>query len=156
MTKEAEIVSRRGVMAGLAGTALAAGGAAVWALPTGWYDSKVAAVSASWWERRRWTLATAGSREWTRLLGGAFVLFAGGREIRLWLSEVNALPSPGTRPPEVSRKQAFVAVFDSRGVRLPVEDRIYRVAHVRYGDLQVYLKPFGDPSRPNLMEAVFN
>ena len=97
MTKEAEIVSRRGVMAGLAGTALAAGGAAVWALPTGWYDSKVAAVSASWWDRRRWTLATAGSREWTRLLGGAFVLFAGGREILLRLTEVNALPSPGTR-----------------------------------------------------------
>lgn len=154
--KQVGPVSRRRMIAGLAGVA-AAGGFGAWALPVGWYEQRKALVPASWWRRRNWTLATAGIREWTSQVGRSFVILGAHRELRLKLVEVRPFPSPGERPPEVSRDQAFAAIFDlvSRG-RMANQDRIYRLASVRYGEMRVFLKPCGNAANPRRFEAVFN
>ena len=153
---EAEILSRRNVVVGLVGTAAAIGAVGVSALPVGWYEAKRAALPASWWSRSRWTLATAGLKEWTSQVGHSFVLLGPSWEVLLYLREVKSFPSPGERPPEVARKQGFAAIFDSGRVKMPARDRIYRLANVRYGEMDIFLKPCGDATCPGRLEATFN
>ena len=153
---EAETISRRNLMMGLAGTAAVVGAVGVSALPVGWYEGRKAQVPASWWERKHWTLATAGVSEWNSRVGNNFVLLGASREVLLRLTAVNPFPSLGERPADVSRKQAFAAVFDSGRVRLPAQDRIYRIGHIRYGEMDIFLKPCGDATCPGRLEATFN
>jgi hypothetical protein len=156
MDGETDGFSRRDMVVGLAGTAALVGAVGVSALPTGWLESRRALVRASWWDRRTWTLETAGVREWSSRVGNLFVLFNGGREIAARLVKVEAFPSKGERPPEVARDQAFAAYFDVGRHGLPSGDRIYHVAHVQYGDMRVFLAACGDETCPNRAIAVFN
>lgn len=156
MDGETDRISRRNLVVGLAGTAALLGAAGVSALPKGWLERRRSMVPASWWDRRNWTLETAGINEWTSRVGNTFVLFRGTREIGMKLIEVRPFPSKGERPPEVTRDQAFAAIFEVGRHGLPAGDRIYRVAHVRYGDMRMFLNARGTAASPNLAEAFFN
>jgi len=98
------------------------------------------------------SLANAGYQEWLSQVGSVFAV--AGRT-SMALVGVRPLPTSGARPSNVTRTQAFVAVFDPRGGTL-AGDLIYTVLHPTYGALPIFLSAASDPRTPTRMLAVFN
>lgn len=105
------------------------------------------------WARRFLSLAGGTQAEWQSQVGSTFAL-GGGTSMRL--AGVRPFASPGDRPLSVTRKSAFVAVFDVLGGNSLPGDLIYTATHPQYGPLQLFLSASSDPRAPARMFAVFN
>ena len=149
MEKAATTVSRRNILLGVAGAAVAAVvSAPLWQPDAGQRTRRLLAGNP--FTRRFLSLAHAEQAEWAAQVGSTFTAEGG---YRLRLSGVRPLPSSGVRPSEAWRERAFVAVFEvMNGMTMP-GDLIYRLNHSQYGALPVFLNASGDPGR---MLAVFN
>lgn len=105
------------------------------------------------WARRFLSLSQGTLAEWEAQIGSVFSVGGG---ISMRLAGVRAFASPGARPRGVSRKSAFLAVFDVEGGAQMASDLIYTVSHPQYGPLQMFLSASADPRSPARMLAVFN
>lgn len=142
-------LSRRNILFGFAGLAVAAVIAAPRLLPGG--EQRARRLLASNPLTRRFvSLADAEQSEWAAQVGSTFAAEGG---FRLRLAGVRPLASPGVRPAGVGRERAFVAVFDLLGGATMPGDLIYTMSHGEYAALPVFLSAAEDPRR---MLAVFN
>lgn len=143
-------VSRRNVM--IAGGGAAVAGLGVVALtPLGNpVKSKAREVLASSGIGRSMLSLTDGTvAEWQAQVGSTFAI-AGGMSLRL--AGVQPMNSDGARPLGVTRRSAFVAVFDSASGQSLPGDLIYTASHPQYGPMQIFLSE----ASPGRMLAVFN
>ena len=149
MERAATSVSRRNILLGVAGAAVAAVvSAPLWQPTTAQRTRRLLASNS--FTRRFLSLAHAEQAEWETLAGSVFT--AGGG-YRLRLAGVRPLATSGERPPEAWRDGAFVAVFEvMNGMTMP-GDLIHTLSHGQYGRLPVFLTVSGDAGR---MLAVFN
>jgi hypothetical protein len=147
--ERASTVSRRNLLAGLAGVAVTAVLATAAFRPTVGERAR-RALAGNGFTRRFLSLAEAGQREWAAQIGSVFEVQGGGT---MRLAGVRALQSSGARPPSVTRDRAFVAVFDVMNGMTMAGDLIYTISHPQYGPLPIFLSASGNPRR---MMAVFN
>jgi hypothetical protein len=149
MERVATSVSRRNILLGLAGAAVAAVvSAPIWQPTAGQRTRRLLAGNS--FTRRFLSLDHAEQAEWEALSGSVFT--AGGG-YRLRLAGVRPLPSSGVRPPEAWRAGAFVAVFEVLNGMTMRGDVIHNLSHSQYGHLPVFLTASSDAGR---MLAVFN
>lgn len=148
-TAPAATLSRRNVLLGLAGAAVAAVIAAP-ALRPGVADRTRRLLASNSFTRRFLSLANAEQAEWQTQVGSDFAV-DGGYTLRL--AGVRPLISEGERPTNVTRDRAFVAVFDVRDGMTMAGDLIYTATHPQYGRLPLFLSASDSPRR---MLAVFN
>lgn len=141
-------MSRRNLLAGLGFGVAAVGALAAPALQLDW--TRKPGAKGSWWDRQFTSLSHAGMDEWSRQIGSEFALM--GAVARL--TQVNALSTPGRRPPGV-RDGAFELVFESAGANLPVGDRIHDVTHAVGGDMKIYFSVCGTACGGRRLQAVF-
>ena len=106
--------------------------------------------SGSFWTRETINLATAGYEEWRSYVGKNFTLRSEVGDAKIGLQSVDALPSSGDRPDDVSREQAFKLVF-AKPTRTPACDRIYALRDPNGKEFGVYFSPPGTK-----LLAVFN
>src|SRR5687767_3902691 len=149
MDRAASNPTRRNVLIGVAGAAVAAVVAAPFLRP-GMSDGTRRLLAGNRFTRRFLSLADAGQAEWAAQAGSVFTAEGG---YRLRLAGVRPLLSTGVRPPEVARRSAFLAVFDVLDNMTMAGDVIYDLRHGQYGRLPVFLSASDDPRR---MFAVFN
>lgn len=149
MERAATTVSRRNILLGVAGAAVAAVvSSPLWQPAAGQRTRRLLAGNS--FTRRFLSLAHAEQAEWEALTGS---VFSAGAGYQLRLAGVRPLPSSGVRPPEAWRAGAFVAVFEVlNGMTMPGEI-IHTLSHNQYGRLPVFLTVSSDPGR---MLAVFN
>lgn len=143
-------VSRRKALAVGAG-AVAAGAIAA---PIFGLATKPAGAKAdllSWWPQKGANLAAAGGNEWSAHVGKTFGLQTESGKGTARLLEVQALPSKGERPPEVSRESAFALIFSPPAGAAPAGDRIYKLTHESGREMAVYFSP----TAKNML-AIFN
>jgi hypothetical protein len=88
-------------------------------------------------------------QDFEALEGQAFVLREGALEVPLTLLRVRSRAWSG--PGRVPFSLLFAA---SSGAALP--QRIYRLTHVREGELELFLVPVGRDARGLLLEATFS
>ena len=105
----------------------------------------------SWWPQQDVNLALAGNNEWSAFVGKDFAMVTEHGRGTARLLEVQALPSKGDRPRDVSRESAFALVFSAPTGALPIGDRIYKVTNSAGREMPVY---FSATTRKML--AVFN
>ena len=149
MRKPAEkTVSRRKALAVGAGVVAAGAVAApIFGLATKPAGAKTDLLS--WWPQQGANLAVAGGNEWSAHVGKTFGLQTESGKGTARLLEVQALPSKGERPPEVSRESAFALVFSAPAGA--AGDRIYKLTHESGREMSVYFSP----TAKNML-AVFN
>ena len=143
-------ISRRKALAvGVGAVAAGAVAAPIFGLAT-----KPAAAKTdllSWWPQQGANLAVAGGNEWAAHVGKSFILQTERGKVGARLIEVQALPSRGDRPREVSRESAFALIFSPSAGAAPAGDRIYKLTHESGREMAVY---FSATARNML--AVFN
>lgn len=149
MERAAFSFSRRKIVLGLAGTAVAAA-VAVPALRPAAGERARRLLASNGLTRGFLSLADAGQGEWQAQVGSVFTVEGG---YRMRLAGVQPLQSEGARPPQAWRERAFIAVFELAGGVTLAGDLIYTVAHPEYGALPLFLSASDDPRR---MFAVFN
>ncbi|MEA1016054.1 DUF6916 family protein [Sphingosinicella sp. LY1275] len=146
-----ETLSRRSVVAGAAGLTVLVGAAGASALTVA--TSKPAGSAPNLWDRQYWTLESAGVQEWLRNVGSNFTIVAdNGRNVTMRLSAVLPFPNRGSRPAQLGRASAFDTLFDPADRNAVKGNRIYRVRHARYGDMNIFLTR----TPKGRLEAVFN
>jgi hypothetical protein len=146
-----EPLSRRSVVVGAAGLTVLVGATGASAL-TG-AASRPAGSAASFWDRQYWTLESAGVQEWLRNVGSNFTIVAdNGRNVAMKLGTVLPFPNRGSRPAQLGRASAFHTLFDPADRKAVKGNRIYRVRHARYGDMNIFLAR----TAKGRLEAVFN
>lgn len=152
MDQQLERVSRRMLLGGLGGGAVAIGALAAPGLPLSLLDSREGAQLPNWWDRQYWSLESAGITQWQRQIGLLFYMM--GNEAARWMRvvAVDALPSEGARPSEAWRKTAFAVTFEAGGPIRFTGDRIYTVLNARYSRMQIFLARTAE----RRMQAVFN
>jgi len=149
MEPTASSVSRRNILAGLAGVAVTAI-VATTAFRPGVGERGRRILASNPLTRRFVSLADAEQGEWEAQVGSDFSA-EGGYTLRL--AGIRPLQSDGNRPAEVGRDRAFVAMFDVRGGMTIASDLIYTVTHPQYGRMPLFLTASADPRR---MLALFN
>jgi hypothetical protein len=149
MDRAAPRISRRNILLGVAGVAVAGVVATSRFIP-GAEQGTRRLLASNGFTRRFLSLADAGQEEWAAQVGSVFVL-EGGQRLRL--AGIRPLASAGERPADVSRRRAFLAVFDVLGGATLPADIIHTARHRQYGSLPLFLSASGRPSR---MFAVFN
>ena len=148
MDRAAPALSRRNILFGIAGIAVAGIVATSRLLPSAEHGTR-RLLAGNRFTRRFLSLADAGQAEWSAQAGSVLSLDGG---YRLRLAGTRALPSGGARPPG-TRDRAFLAVFELLdGASLPA-DLIYSARHPQYGPLPLFLSATDNPAR---MLAVFN
>ena len=152
MTIEHAKTSRRTMLLGLGGGAVALGAVAVPAMTLDWEEGT--ATAESWWDRLFFSLKSGGYAEWSALVGSSFMLLADRGAIELKLVEVKPFDDRGPRP-RGTRERAFGAIFETASAAA-AGDRIYSASHSRYGELQIFMGPTYSAGRASRMEAVFN
>lgn len=152
MTVEHAKTSRRAMLLGLGGGAVALGAVAVPAMTLNWEEGT--ATSESWWDRLFFSLKNGGHDEWSALVGSSFMLLADRGAIELKLAEVKLFDDSSLRP-RGARDRAFAAIFET-AAGAAAGDRIYSASHSRYGDLQIFMGPSYSNGRASRMEAIFN
>lgn len=146
-----ERLSRRSVVAGAAGLTVLVGTARASALTVA--ASKPAGSAPNLWDRQFWTLESAGVQEWRRNVGSNFTVVAdNGRNVTMKLGAVLPFPTRGSRPAQLGRASAFDTLFDPADRNAVKGNRIYRVRHARYGDMNIFLTR----TAKGRLEAVFN
>jgi hypothetical protein len=139
------LLSRRNLLFGLAGTAVAAGGAMRFRSA----EEFSLLVRPRGRGRRRVPLHTAAKDDWAAQVGTVFTAETGHL---LKLTDVQGFAEKSERP-EGLRESAFVARFEiERGGPLP-GDRIMRFAHAEGGTFDMLLSSSSEPLR---MAAIFN
>jgi hypothetical protein len=79
-----------------------------------------------------------------------------GSGVRLTLTAVKKLDSPGKRPANLGRAEAFAAVFESQS-EVPIEgNRTYRMATRLAAPLDIHLGPRVAAGGKALFLAIFN
>lgn len=139
------LLSRRGILLGLGGTAVAAGGAMRFTSA----DEISKLLKPRGRGRRRVQLSTAARDDWAVQVGTLFTAETGHV---LKLTDVQSFSEKSERPKKL-RESAFVANFaiEKGG---PLSDApIYRIAHPEGGTFAIRLSAGSDPLR---MHAVFN
>lgn len=149
MERAASTISRRNVVAGLAGLAVTAVAATTLFQPSAG-DGARRLLAGNRFTRRFLSLASAEQAEWAAQVGSDFTVEGG---YRMRLVGVRPLASSGARPAGLSRSRAFAAVFEVAGGLTMPGDLIYTASHAQYGSLPIFLSQSGDPGR---MLAVFN
>jgi hypothetical protein len=150
MAEQKSLVSRRNMLLGLAGGAVAAGGITVQQTGMGSEDfaELLRPVGLG---RRGVNLATASKDDWA-LHVGTFFTAQNGQVLKL--VDVKGFRERAKRPSGL-RPQAFLARFDvASGAAMP-GDQIYRVSHAEGGEFDIFLVAPGDPSAPQRMLATF-
>jgi hypothetical protein len=149
MERAASTLSRRHLLAGVAGAAVVALVALPsWGPPAG--DRARRLLAGNPLTRRFLSLAYAEMDEWAAQVGTGFTASSGHR---LRLAGVRPLPSGGRRPASVARRRAFAAFFDITSGGAMAGDLIYQVRHRHYGTMPLFLTATSSPAR---MLAVFN
>jgi hypothetical protein len=145
-------LSRRTIIAGLVVGAGGAGAAALGAIGRT-FLKPADAGDGSWWTGPRIDLPRAGISTWQRRIGNSFVVESEAGSADYTLARVDAFPSPGERPDDVTRESAFALVFE--GDRRLDGNRIYNVRH-NGGAFDIFFDA-ADPAveRP-ILRAVFN
>jgi hypothetical protein len=145
-------LSRRTIVTGLAVGAAGAGAAAFGAIGRT-FLTPADAGEGNWWSGPGIDLKRAGISTWRRRIGNSFVVDSDAGSATYTLARVDAFPSPGERPDDVTRDVAFALVFE--GDRRVDGNRIYNVRH-NGGAFDIFFSP-SDPSaeRP-ILQAVFN
>lgn len=149
MAEQMSLVSRRNMLLGLAGGAVAAGGITVQqtGIASEGFAELLRPVGLG---RRGVNLATASKDDWALQVGTFFTAQTGHV---LELADVQGFRERGKRPPGL-RAEAFVARFDvARGGALP-DAQLLTVNHTEGGTFDMFLTA-GDPSKPLRMLAVF-
>ena len=143
-------ISRRKALAVGAG-AVAAGAVAapIFGLTTRTASSDTGLLS--WWPQSGANLSVAGRNEWSAYVGKDFVIQTERSKSTVKLVEIQALPSKGDRPPEVSRESAFALAFSLPAGTKPAGDRIYKVTPAGGRETIMYFSPTAAK-----MLAVFN
>jgi hypothetical protein len=149
MAEQKSLVSRRNMLLGLAGGAVAAGGVTV--QQTGFGSEGFAELLRPvGLGRSGVNLATASKDDWALQVGTLFTAQSGHV---LKLVDVQGFREPVKRPAGL-RAQAFVARFDvASGGALP-SGQIHRVNHADGGEFDIFLAA-GHPSKPLRMLATF-
>ncbi len=146
-----EPLSRRSVVIGAAGLAVVVGAVGPRALTLATPPS--AESASGLWTREFSTLEGAGLEEWMREVGSTFTVVAeNGRTVAMKLGAVQAFPTRGARPSKLGRAGAFDALFDPADRNAVKGNRIYRVRHARYGEMNIFLTR----TVKGRLEAVFN
>lgn len=149
MDKAASALSRRNILLGAAGAAIATMVAVPRFLP-GAEERTRRLLAGNRFTRRFLSLADAEQDEWAAQVGTVFTAEGG---LRMRLAGVRPLASQGRRPASISRNRGFLAVFDLLDGRSIPGDLIYSVSHGQYGRLPIFLSASDNPRR---MLAVFN
>jgi hypothetical protein len=148
MDQAARLISRRNILIGVTGAAVA-GIVATSRLAQPVEQGARRLLASNRFTRRFLSLADAEQAEWSAQAGSVFTVEGG---YRLRLAGTRPLQSGGARPPG-TRERAFLAVFDVLdGATLPA-DLIYSVRHPQYGRLPLFLSASDSAAR---MFAVFN
>ena len=105
----------------------------------------------SFWPQQSVNLAVAGSSEWSAYVGKNFSIQTERGKATIKLVEIQALPSKGDRPPEVSRASAFALAFSLPSGAAPAGDRMYNVTPSGGRETIMYFSPTAAK-----MLAVFN
>jgi len=149
MAEQKSLVSRRNILLGLAGGAVAAGGITVQQTGVG-SESFAELLRPTGLGRHGVNLATASKDDWALQVGTMFTAQSGQV---LKLVNVQGFRERVKRPAGV-RAEAFVARFDvAAGGALP-GNQIHRVNHKEGGEFDIFLSA-GDPSKPGRMLATF-
>jgi hypothetical protein len=99
-------------------------------------------------------LADGSFDHWQRAIGMSFAVAGSGA--LLTLTAVNKFNSPGKRPAEATRAEAFAAVFESEE-NVPIQgNRTYRMATRLAAPLDIHLGPRVASGGKSLFLAVFN
>ena len=98
-------------------------------------------------------LARGGISDWQALAGATFQATGG---FALGLAGVRPLESGGSRPPDLGRASAFLALFDVLDGQDMPGDLIYAMSTAGVGPLDVFLSRAPTAEFPNRMHAVFN
>jgi hypothetical protein len=150
--KETSGLSRRNMVLALGGTVAVAGALIAAPLKNELTQPTLGPTPSDPWGRRA-SLANAGYDLWSQQVGTVFTV-AGGAAMRL--AGVRAMPAEGTRPPELGRDSAFVAVFDPLNGATIAGNLTYGASHPVYGALMMFLTESSDPRTASRMFAVFN
>jgi hypothetical protein len=149
MLRDSAYPSRRMLLAGLGAGVVGAIGAAASAAPV----LRLAAPT-----RTTPSLQAGGLAEWTATVGEKFTLTTANGSHTLKVVSATAFPASGTRPPTLTRTEAFSVLFELvGGPQLPSGDSpLYQLTHRTYAPLPIYLSApiaFGLGTR---VAAVFN
>jgi hypothetical protein len=148
MAEQMSLVSRRNILLGLAGGAVAAGGITV--QQTGGAGAFAKMLRPSGLGQRGASLATGEKADWALQVGTLFTAQTGHV---LKLASVQGFRERGERPDEL-RDSAFVATFDVvSGGALPAA-QLFAVNHNEGGTFDIFMTG-GNPERPLRMLAVF-
>ena len=151
MAELINLLSRRNLIIGMAGTAAAGATAAPMFLDPVALMQLLRPAGA----RRGGALKSGETGDWTAQRDTIFRLETGQV---LKLTDVQAFKSidrKGTRRPSGVRSTAFVARFDIKDGGPLVGDRIYRINHAQGGVFDIYLTT-PDASKPLRVDAVFS
>lgn len=99
------------------------------------------------------SLANATHADWEREIGSIFTTSDG---YRMRLALIEALSSPGARPPSVMRNRAFIATFDVLGGGLMPGERIHNVSHALHGRFNLFLSAPRNVAAGRRMTALLN
>jgi len=149
MAEQKSLVSRRNMLLGLAGGAVAAGGITVQQTGIG-SESFAELLRPVGLGRRGVNLATASKDDWA-LHVGTFFTAQNGHVLKL--VDVQGFRER-TKRPAGHRAQAFVARFDIASDGARPGEGIHRVNHAEGGEFDIFLAP-GHPSAPLRMLATF-
>jgi hypothetical protein len=150
MTKPADkTLSRRRAMYVIGGGAVVAGGIAP---ILGQLANKNNTTStSSLWAKPATDLAHAGMSQWQAMIGSSFTIVHEKGTATVRLQAVDALPSSGIRPPDVTRDKAFAVKFAKPSKDVPAGDRVYTVKQSTSLDQQILFAPVAA-----YLMAVFN
>jgi hypothetical protein len=149
MAERLSLVSRRNILLGLAGGAVAAGGIAV--QQTGGAARFAELLRPIGLGQDGAFLATATREVWARQVGTFFRAHTGHV---LKLVGVQGFPEHGRRPAGL-RPQAFLSRFDiTAGGALPGQ-QLLTLSHKEGGTFDIFMDP-ASPARPLKVSAVFN
>jgi len=149
MLRDSAYPSRRMLLAGLGAGVVGAIGAGASAAPVLRLAAPTKTVPS---------LQSAGLAEWTATVGDRFTLVTAYGSHTLKVVSVTAFAASGTRPPTLTRTQAFSVLFELvGGPQLPSGDSpLLELTHRTYAPLPIYL---GAPIAVGLatrVAAVFN
>lgn len=151
MNERDGVLSRRNLLVGVGVSAAAAAYAAP-GVPLSLLPSSDRAGRPSPWTRQYWTLESAGPAEWRRQIGRSFYITGDGLTRWVVLAQVESFASPGKRPTDVGRKEAFSVLFEAPRPLPFKRERIYTVGNNLYRGMQIFLG--GSDSRR--VRAIFN
>jgi hypothetical protein len=93
--------------------------------------------------------------DWSRAVGESFKVAGENGSSTLKLVNVKPLLSKGKRPAEVSRQQAFAAVFEADG-SAPAGDRMYELQHGAMSSVNLHVGQAVQAGSRSQLVAVFN